>query len=526
VIKYRKKGTTSYKPDWSAELDRMQRYFKTGGEAHVQCSRHELALQNAIKTYIRDPEERRDFMSAVLASNAGMLRYSCPQARVLWAERLIYEFIAAEVKGPIFTFTLILDWFSGSTKLPNGLEAAKLLTMKSLVELVFKNSGYSVLGHSEEAIFPKRENGDGYDCHAHAQFLVWGKGKKSLGKLLEPIFPALQDGTYGYYGEEITRTPTHALSYATKAPAYGYSAWPKASGGNRHSSAKLPSKGHFQFLHIAQRIVWPDLCIAVGDGVKIKDRALKTFKAKFPASTCRSADNFVRKPAPSKKPASTGLTVDTKVPAKFQAHTVNSDLRLQIGEAADNYNEYDGHRQNERAALYRFLASAYKLALTSNLRREELEEIARELKLPFNARTDLFAFAIRMAIHGKKQENRQLISDWSRALRYLFQTGCPIPEAEKALRDYGVRDSARSAQPGNSAASRGSLKKDWTKIRKAGSGFKVKTNVPKDLPRLFVMFGSTDEDRTSIRARHTVSAKDPVVRRLIKEIAKKIGKGS
>jgi hypothetical protein len=524
VIKHRKKGTPIFEPDWAEEHERVVKEFQDGGKARTECSRHELALQKAIKTHCPDPKDARDFMSAVLASNARHLRYSCPHSRVLWSEALSRAFVAAEPKGPIVTLTLISENFAGSTD-QLGIEAGKLLILAKLVEIVFKDSGYSVLGHSEYAIFPKRIEGNGYASHAHAQLLVWGRGKQPLERLLDPIFKPLADGTHGCYGQEITRTPTHALSYAIKTSAYGYSAWPKASGGARHTSAELPQKGHFQFVQMASQITWPELCIAVGEGVKIRDRALQKLKVKFPLQSCRPTDKLPKKArsAPRKIQA---FTAESKVPSTIQleANALNADLRMQAAEAAEFYGEYDSHSKSAKAALYSFLASIYRFALCSHVRKQELEDIASSLELPFNARTDLFGFAIKIALHGKKDLNRQLVSDWSRSLRYLFRTGCSIHDAEEALASYGIKASARNAQMAAPEVASRTAREAWQKIRQAGTVLRIKTPLAAKLPGRAVLITGRNKSGTELRVRRVERADNPRIAQLLKEIAKELKK--
>lgn len=511
-----------YQPDFTAELDKLTQMFAEGGAGHNDALKNYKRLVEAIEHNEPDPRSRGPLLSIVQPSNVGLLGYLNPFSRAVWLRALGDSFESLNPKGPFFSVTLIPRNADYSTETSCHGFRMKTIKLRAQIEQLLDGLRASAFGNIEHAIFPKSKvSYGGYLMYPHAQFICWGCDEDKLKSAFKLAFPPLDTGVRGYWCPVITKTFHRALAYATKAPMYGYSEWPRGTDGKRHEPVQIPLRGLFDLLEVAASTTWPDVSISTGEGQFILERSMLIAKPDFAAQSCPARDNVKRKARVPSKLAPGELTFETAVGAELQHDLPNINLTQQAEDAAAAYEEYVAAEDTSEQRLFVFLALAYRLACSSRLHEEELFALAKERNLPCNRRTDLLGLSILLSLRGYEVDRRRR-SNWAKALRYLYQERCRPADVVAKLKQYGgVRPCADRLTSKRKRRAPVTVKHSWTVLKEKGTGFVLGTSgsaeVP-TMPGIWVVKGRK-EGSDVVRVRHYITSSSRDYERLIGEIA-------
>jgi hypothetical protein len=260
-------------------------------------------LASAIAYYShRDQNQAGRFRSIIDGSCAHQLFYNDPHARWRWFAKLLECMIPVFIDEwePWFFFTLMSDAW-------NTVEGDKELlnpSIKRQVQGIL--SGLTYIGHLETVHFKnKKRKIDGTnkrEIGQHAHGLAWGEGAEEILSRLNKTRPPLRSSMTGFVFRPVDDF-IHDLSYATAAPTYGERIIRRRSGQFDTKPASLNKVSLIQRMIGLHAVQYPDIVIAGGAGVAIRDRVLdcfpgasEPFKRNFP-----SGFRFTRDPDPGRK---------------------------------------------------------------------------------------------------------------------------------------------------------------------------------------------------------------------------------
>ncbi|MCK5778777.1 MAG: hypothetical protein KAH11_08300 [Rhodospirillales bacterium] len=85
---------------------------------------------------------------------------------------------------------------------------------------------------------------------------------------------------------------------------------------------------------------------------------------------------------------------------------------------------------------YELLQEVYQIALSCAEQFDELRELAKREGVPCNQQTNLFSVCLKL-IYAELKSNRRRVSEYGRALQYLYQTQTPVDAVPSELKRLG-----------------------------------------------------------------------------------------
>jgi hypothetical protein len=230
-----------------------------------EARRHFTQLTRAIERY--GPRNLREFhreLARISPRAAGEYSYMNPAARVLWLRNIFTAFEQSAVDlSDARTLTLIDQrWFTTREHWNFDLDAIKRRLWAGL-------RGLNYIGMIEFAWFVDRGwRGDELLIAPHFQGVVWDVSEPRLAAARRRFSGGL-DGTVPLWCRRVDDL-AGALSYAVKAPCYGYSAGrPRPDRPPKRCSRRLTLAMHYFFFTRLGDYSFPALAVAGGRGVDV-----------------------------------------------------------------------------------------------------------------------------------------------------------------------------------------------------------------------------------------------------------------
>jgi hypothetical protein len=230
----------------------------------TEAQRHHAQLTRAIERHGPRglPPLRRE-LARIAPRTAGEYSYMNPAARVLWLQDIFTAFDAAAVDLSAARTLTVIDrrWFTTRKRWDFDVAAIKRVLWAGL-------RGLNYFGMLEFAWFADR-TWDGERLIApHFQGVVWDITEPVLTGARRRFSDGL-DGTYPLWCRQVDDL-AGALSYAIKAPCYGYSAGrPRPDQRPLRRSRRLSLAQHYFFFVQLGGYRFPDLAVAGGRGVEV-----------------------------------------------------------------------------------------------------------------------------------------------------------------------------------------------------------------------------------------------------------------
>ena len=506
-----------YSPDWTKLSEYYEKYASTTGIGRTEANRHLKALKQTIEKTKGDLDQRRQQLAMINPKTAAKLFYMNPASRLSWLKGAVTGFETLKPDAPFFAITVVKKAWDRTTR-DDGNGVAEV---KEKIKGILSDLKASSFGHVETAVFPKKVTAGAYHSAPHGQIIVWGVELLDLRAALKPSFPPLEDGTLGYMVKPITTKFFTTLSYATKAPAYGYSAWPMEGGDKRHEPMAITQRGHHQLLKQFADTTWLDVNIATGEGIKVRKTAIQetgyqTSASKSPLTDKLKAKNEVSADSPLKI-----LTLENGVDPALK-FSPKGQLKEEAKKATEAYEGYLGTEKQSRDVLYEFLGRVYRLACASADREPQLKKLVTDRGIPLNAQSDLISLSLKIAL--PKDHDKRRASEWGSALRYLYGNGCKPMAVPAALRENGGTRNCANALKGRTAGGETATSKideqeAWKLVKEHGNGFEVASNRV-DLPVVrAVLIAGRNKDGNRLFVRHFIPADEKLGRDFLQKIA-------
>jgi len=236
------------------------------GESLAEKAHSELV--KTINRYTKNAPEHAALTALIAPRRATHLEYVNPFARWVWYASVLDQVMDVyDENSPWFAVTVISKKWA-TTERDWTLEPKKMRKW-----LQGHLAGVHFFGHIEDTVFVNRravERSVNRVVHNHFQLLAWGHDvEERLGEFaarLEEPMPGMK---------ALVAKPVYeligAVSYATKGSTFGRRSLRSESGKFKSTPSKLPLITQFRRLKAHEPLRFPDLMVAGGEGLKIRD---------------------------------------------------------------------------------------------------------------------------------------------------------------------------------------------------------------------------------------------------------------
>jgi hypothetical protein len=239
---------------------------------------------------------------------------------------------------------------------------------------------------------------------------------------------------------------------------------------------------------------------------------------------------MIKKEKSAKKSApSNHLVPNSRIKKRVKFERLDDDVQDCIADCSDQYTRVVKRKKSTDEALYEFLQALYIATLNAHGKLDELKQLAQEMNIACNARTDLFALVLKLALSDLKVDPRR-ISEYANTLRYLYSKDVAGEKVARKLKKLGgiagcrkrlAKRRKRMTPPQcSSALSSDTRKECWNKVKSDGSFIEIKQEAGKTKGEKlrrgrYVLFAGKDQ-KGVLRIYKSISINDDLGKQILR----------